>query len=607
MSSLSADNGSQLVLPANSFMRDGYIFIGWGLTSNGNPLYTDGQTIEVSKDLELYALWMKFDSSSESGDSSGSIDTGDIETGDTGSGESGDGSSDLPDVSEDKYTITFNSNNGEGFIPQIEFVSGNSFTLPSNEYYRVGFTFEGWSLSAGGPVEYKDNAVVNFNKSVTLYAVWKQLASYTITFHSNTNGNYSESVIVTPTSNGVKFPANKFNNGNLKFVGWSKVKGASNGDYQDEAVVYDISSDMNLYAVWDSNPVVISFDLKGGSGTANPIYAKAGDKIYLPTPDVYRDGYRLKGAYANSLDLDTRSFGQEYIVTKDVTFYVLWIALDKAPEAAFGGNSDTYRDIDVWVKGVNILKEDWIESWSKGDYYAVRKDYSGWYDTTQGHTNLCWAAASSNVLHWWHDINKDNIENYFNHYAQSDAVRPKTKYLGWGKSEIFDYYLSIWPNKGYYIDRSFEWYFLGIDGRKGGAFYKDVFGDNYNLLLSYPLLKQKSFNEGMDKAFKEGRGIIAGEVNGFGPHATTIWGAHFDKSGLIDKIYLSDSGTESGNNSPSGYETGIISIDVVYDDITGSVYMRNSMGGKIPLTAIYTLSNGQAEWEEYFKTHLPVK
>lgn len=111
----------------------------------------------------------------------------------------------------------------------------------------------------------------------------------------------------------------------------------------------------------------------------------------------------------------------------------------------------------------------------------------------------------------------------------------------------------------------------------------------------------------MDKAFKEGRGIIAVEVNGFGPHATTIWGAHFDKSGLIDKIYLSDSGTESGNNSPSGYETGIISIDVVYDDITGSVYMRNSMGGKIPLTAIYTLSNGQAEWEEYFKTHLPVK
>lgn len=294
MSSLSADNGSQLVLPANSFMRDGYIFIGWGLTSNGNPLYTDGQTIEVSKDLELYALWMKFDSSSESGDSSGSIDTGDIETGDTGSGESGDGSSDLPDVSEDKYTITFNSNNGEGFIPQIEFVSGNSFTLPSNEYYRVGFTFEGWSLSAGGPVEYKDNAVVNFNKSVTLYAVWKQLASYTITFHSNTNGNYSESVIVTPTSNGVKFPANKFNNGNLKFVGWSKVKGASNGDYQDEAVVYDISSDMNLYAVWDSNPVVISFDLKGGSGTANPIYAKAGDKIYLPTPDVYRDVINLK-------------------------------------------------------------------------------------------------------------------------------------------------------------------------------------------------------------------------------------------------------------------------------------------------------------------------
>lgn len=101
MSSLIADNGSQIVLSSNSFEREDYRFIGWGLTGNGNPLYTDGQTIEVSKDLELYALWMKFDSSSESGDSSG-----DIETGDTGSGESGNGSTELPDVSDNKFTIT---------------------------------------------------------------------------------------------------------------------------------------------------------------------------------------------------------------------------------------------------------------------------------------------------------------------------------------------------------------------------------------------------------------------------------------------------------------------------------------------------------------------
>lgn len=503
--------------------------------------------------------------------------------------------------------ITFNSNNGTGFIPPYEFKAGESFTLPSNEYYRDGFTFEGWSLSSDGAVDYTDNAAVTFQDSVTLYAVWKKAASYTITFYSNTDENLSESVVVTPNADGVKIPANKFANGDLKFVGWSQVKGSDKGQYQDEAVIY-ISSNMELYAVWDSNPVVISFDLKGGEGTINPIYAKAGDTIYLPTPDIYKDGYRLKGAYSNDLDLNTRSFGQEYVVTENVTFSVIWIELDKAPEAAFGGNSDTYRDTDVWVNGVTVLKEDWIESWSEGVYYAVRKDHSGWYDVSQGSLNLCWAGASSNLLHWWHDRNKENIDKYFNHYASVDASRPDTRYLGWGKSKIFDYYVEKWPNQGYYIDRGLQWFITGIDGgREGGAFYKDVFGDNFDLVLSYVTLKQKSFNEGMDKAFKEGRGIAAGEVNGFGPHATTIWGAHFDKSGLIDKIYLSDSGDESGNNAPPGNETGMIYIDVGYDEITGSVYMLTSMGGKIPLTAIYTLSDGKAEWEEYFNTHQPVK
>lgn len=55
-------------LPANSFQRAGYIFIGWSEDPNAiRPKYTDGQTVntlcDAGETYELYAIWKKSDGS----------------------------------------------------------------------------------------------------------------------------------------------------------------------------------------------------------------------------------------------------------------------------------------------------------------------------------------------------------------------------------------------------------------------------------------------------------------------------------------------------------------------------------------------------------------
>ena len=44
-------------LTLNTFTRDGYNFIGWGLAPEKSVTYTDGQEITLTEDLTLYAIW----------------------------------------------------------------------------------------------------------------------------------------------------------------------------------------------------------------------------------------------------------------------------------------------------------------------------------------------------------------------------------------------------------------------------------------------------------------------------------------------------------------------------------------------------------------------
>lgn len=579
-------SGEVKTLPLNTFYRADYTFTGWSLSANSNSVvYLNGSEISTERNITLYACWNY-----------------------TGTGSGG---TETPDTSI-KYTVTFNNNGGSGFMGQITIEKGKSAELPQNTYTKDGFSFAGWSRTENGAVEYNDRQVISVTENITLYAVWNPVKQYKITYHSNTAvDEIKETYKFSPSGGSVVYlDANEFTNGSKKFTGWSKDKAGTNGEYQDRAPLSVITEDMELYAVWADNPVTISFSANGGVGTMPNLYAKAGDKIILPEATFTNDGYDLKGLmYQSSLDVHKYYFfNSEYTVTdEDITFSVLWVEQPRPDDPIRGGNSDTYRNMDVWVDGLVVKDSDYVESTIKGIKYIVRNENSGWYDVDQSFFNLCWAGAASNLLHWWYDRNKENIEKYFAEYASPDKEKPNMEYVGWGTSRIFNYFVMQWPNNGYLTDKGLIWYLIGGGIRANGAFFEEVLGDKTDFVEVVGALNQYKLNTALDKAFKNKMAIAGSETNMSGPHGITIWGAHFDENGLVDRIYVSDSATTPGSNTMPKVESGILPIDIVYsfDSMFGRVYMKTYMGGLIPLNSITLLSNTHDKWEEYFKTHSP--
>lgn len=84
-------------------------------------------------------------------------------------------------------TLHFDGNGAtSGSMDDMTIATDASATLTENAFERTGYTFEGWSTSAGGEVEYENGAqyTMGTESDYTLYAVWKPI-EYTITYELN--------------------------------------------------------------------------------------------------------------------------------------------------------------------------------------------------------------------------------------------------------------------------------------------------------------------------------------------------------------------------------------------------------------------------------------
>lgn len=519
----------------------------------------------------------------------------------------GDGSN----VVNESYKVYFNSNDGDGYMLPLEFKNGESKQLTKNDFSRGGYIFKGWATSSDGSVVYYDQEIISISSDINLYAVWEVLPSYTITYHSNNGVDTIKQVthFAPQAGNFFYLDANEFSNGESKFVGWSYSKDSDVLAYQDAGPVYELTSDIDLYAMWETNPVEITFDPRGGTGDVLVLYARAGDIIKIPPVDYHREGFLLKGAY--TYNLKTYGVGVDFEVpAENVSFWTLWVELPKDPLPSFGGNNTKYKNTYVLFNGVNLKKSDWIESLTPGLYYGVWRPDAGWYDSSQWHYNLCWAGTASNIIHWWYDRNKENIDKYYKYYASEDAlnIRPKTGYYGKGESDIFIIFRDHWADAGYKIEIGVEWFLFGSHYNKnGGGYLHEVLGeDSSSMIEFYPGITQYTFNTNINKAIEKGMMAGLAEVNGFGSHAISLWGVHYDDEGLIDGVFVSDSGTRSGNNAPTGMDTGMIYMNIIYDN-NGKPFMTNDFGSRLPLTQLVLVSDGAELWKQYFDTHKPIR
>ena len=261
-------------LPACTFTApDGKKFQDWAYSPTG-PAIT-GYSIDVSSDIVLYALW--------------------------------------EDIPASTYTVRFDANGGSGSMPDVSGVSGRyalpecKFTAPSAK------AFDAWSLSASGPAI--SGTSIDVASDVTLYALWKDAPTFTVTFNANGGtGRMSEAKVLqgdyTLPNCAFGAPTGK------EFDAWSLTPGepAISG-----ATIY-VSSDITLYALWRAETIptyTVSFDTAGGSGIASMTVAQ-GTEMDRPRDPTF------VGFVCHKWEIQGAEVAWPYTVKSDVTMTAVW-------------------------------------------------------------------------------------------------------------------------------------------------------------------------------------------------------------------------------------------------------------------------------------------
>jgi len=172
------------------------------------------------------------------------------------------------------YTIKYNGNGAVGGSMENTVMTYNKAKkLARNQFYRDGYTFKGWAVSADGKVVYTDRQQVKnltnaHNVVVNLYAVWEPL-TYRIVYNGNgaTEGSMPE--MVAQCHKPVQLSSNLYKKTNAYgpsiFLGWSEKADAFRATYKEREIIANLGAEPNevvtLYAVWDDCPWIIAEDL----------------------------------------------------------------------------------------------------------------------------------------------------------------------------------------------------------------------------------------------------------------------------------------------------------------------------------------------------------
>ena len=93
------------------------------------------------------------------------------------------GYTDTATETENKFALNYNANDGTGSMtPDSRFGEG-TVTVKANGFEREGYDFTGWNTAADGKgTAYKPGDELELNESLTLYAQWNKIVTYTVTY-----------------------------------------------------------------------------------------------------------------------------------------------------------------------------------------------------------------------------------------------------------------------------------------------------------------------------------------------------------------------------------------------------------------------------------------
>lgn len=365
-----------------AYKKTGYRFTGWALSQNGLPYYLGGETVrnltaEDGGEITLYARWtaeeytvtldamdgtpaksyVKATYDAEMPKITLPTRTGYIFGGyydamaegtcyydGTGASKSvwNKGADEMLYArwSPIRYSVSYDLNGGEGGMFSVaDYAYGDSWSIPKagDTISRNGYRFAGWSLSKNGSVVYVDGATVKNLASeqgatVTLYAVWEPIPTYTV--HYDANGGSGGPENSDPVTEGEDYviPDAVPTRDGYKFLGWSENPAATqpNATYAAGKTL-TMTQNLTLYAVWQKLGTYTITYKSGVSDSSVSNLPPAGKKTegepyILSSITPVREGYNFAGwskNYGGEKDYKAEAVYNE---DKDLTLYAIWKA-----------------------------------------------------------------------------------------------------------------------------------------------------------------------------------------------------------------------------------------------------------------------------------------
>lgn len=289
---------------------------------------------------------------------------------------------------ENSYTIQFMpyGDGTTGSMDEMSLMYTDETSLSANVFARPGYTFEGWSVEAGGEKKYDDEEVVSGLKSgngerMTLYPVWTA-NEYTVHFDAG-SGKEIEDAVYTYDK---EYELPVTTRSEYRFMGWCVEDGgaviylpgvsASNLAEQGEVTLYASwlkvefnYSDFNSYHITDNSkeePVKYHFII-GGSSADNS--STNGGR----TNTIFMDGISLEEI---KRVCSTMTFTITYKLDMDDDGYV---DMDTTYRRASDGKWCSFKeeDIDIKKNNGNTLTYTYSINLSDVDAICYRFDAHG--------------------------------------------------------------------------------------------------------------------------------------------------------------------------------------------------------------------------------------
>jgi len=291
-----------------AFTRAGYTLLGWNTDANATTALTE--LTMGTADVELYAVW-----------------------------------------AEKTHKVTYDMNGGEGDAPiDADVRETAAIELPTQvAFSRLGYEFLGWNTDKEATEAL--TSLTMGEEDVTLYAVWKE-KTHKVTYNMNGGeGTAPEEASVREGLN-VALPTEvSFTKAGHTFKGWAENAEAT----ETLATLTMGKEDITLYAIWEAETYIVSFDTNGGKviGELADMTKTYGVDLTLPTDYIlYGTGLEFVGWSLNP-DATAEEVVSTYTANEATTFFAIYNEVGTAnvtPDEAADGTYYVITESDAEVE-----------------------------------------------------------------------------------------------------------------------------------------------------------------------------------------------------------------------------------------------------------------